>query len=80
MEQPVNPDETDDFYNWPWLNAGEMGDWKLTPAQVVVLRAMAVGARVVVETARGEEWDPLVLGAGVGAGRFLVQGVGQALI
>jgi hypothetical protein len=38
VEQPVNPDETDDFYNWPWLNAGEMGDWKLTPPQVHTLR------------------------------------------
>jgi hypothetical protein len=38
VEQPVNPDDTDDFYNWPWLNAGEMGDWKLTDAQVKVLR------------------------------------------
>ncbi|HKE26732.1 MAG TPA: DUF4159 domain-containing protein [Bryobacteraceae bacterium] len=38
VEQPVNPDETDDFYNWPWMNAGEMGDWKLTKAQAGVLR------------------------------------------
>jgi len=38
VEQPVNPDDTDDFYNWPWLNAGEMGDWKLTKAQAGVLR------------------------------------------
>ena len=38
VEQPVNPDETDDFFNWPWLCAGEMGDWKLTPAQAKTLR------------------------------------------
>ncbi len=38
VEQPVNPDDLDDFYNWPWLVAGEMGDWKLTPAQVKVVR------------------------------------------
>jgi len=38
VEQPVNPDETDDFFNWPWLNAGEMGDWKLTDPQVKTLR------------------------------------------
>jgi hypothetical protein len=38
VEQPVNPDETDDFYNWPWMNAGEMGDWQLTPAQARVIR------------------------------------------
>jgi hypothetical protein len=37
-EQPVNPDDLDDFYNWPWLIAGEMGDWKLTDAQVKTLR------------------------------------------
>jgi hypothetical protein len=38
VEQPVNPDDLDDFYNWPWLCAGEMGDWKLTDAQVKTLR------------------------------------------
>ena len=38
VEQPVNPDDLDDFYNWPWMNAGEMGDWKLTKAQAGVLR------------------------------------------
>jgi hypothetical protein len=37
-EQPVNPDDLDDFYNWPWLIAGEMGDWRLTDAQVKTLR------------------------------------------
>src|SRR5512142_2391566 len=30
VEQPVNLDDGDDVYNWPWLCAGEMGDWKLT--------------------------------------------------
>jgi hypothetical protein len=38
VEQPVNPDELDDFYNWPWLCAGEMGDWKLTEPQTKTLR------------------------------------------
>ena len=33
VEQPVNPDDGDDVFNWPWLVAGEMGDWKLTEAQ-----------------------------------------------
>jgi hypothetical protein len=37
-EQPVNPDDLDDFFNWPWLIAGEMGDWKLTDAQAKTLR------------------------------------------
>jgi hypothetical protein len=38
VEQPVNPDDIDDFFNWPWLNAGEMGDWKLTDDQVKTVR------------------------------------------
>lgn len=37
-EQPVNPDDVDDIYNWPWLIAGEMGDWKLTDTQAKTLR------------------------------------------
>jgi hypothetical protein len=38
VEQPVDPDDTDDFFNWPWMNAGEMGDWKLTDAQAATVR------------------------------------------
>src|SRR5215472_19019300 len=38
VEQPSNPDDLDDFYNWPWLVAGEMGDWLLTDQQVKTLR------------------------------------------
>ena len=38
VEQPVNLDDEDDVYNWPWLVAGEMGDWKLTDTQVKKLR------------------------------------------
>jgi hypothetical protein len=38
VEQPVDPDDTDDFFNWPWMNAGEMGDWKLTEAQAATVR------------------------------------------
>src|SRR6266545_1662898 len=38
VEQPVNPDDRDDLFDWPWLCAGEMGDWKLTDAQAANLR------------------------------------------
>ena len=38
VEQPVNLDDGDDVFNWPWLAAGEMGDWKLTVAQAKALR------------------------------------------
>ena len=29
-EQPINLDDGDDVFYYPWLCAGEMGDWKLT--------------------------------------------------
>jgi hypothetical protein len=38
VEQPVNLDDGDDVFNWPWLAAGEMGDWKLTPGMAARLR------------------------------------------
>ncbi len=38
VEQPVNLDDGDDVFNWPWMNAGEMGDWKLTDRQAKALR------------------------------------------
>ena len=38
VEQPVNPDDLDDLFEWPWLCAGEMGDWKLTERQAANLR------------------------------------------
>jgi hypothetical protein len=38
VEQPVNLNDGDDIFNWPWLAAGEMGDWKLTPEMAAKLR------------------------------------------
>jgi hypothetical protein len=38
VEQPVNLEDGDDVFNWPWLAAGEMGDWKLTPEMADKLR------------------------------------------
>jgi hypothetical protein len=29
VEQPVNLENGDDVFNWPWMAAGEMGDWYL---------------------------------------------------
>ena len=59
VEQPVNPDDLDDFYNWPWMNAGEMGDWKLTPAQAQTLREYLLrGGFLMLDDFWGtEEWD-----------------------
>jgi hypothetical protein len=59
VEQPSNPDDTDDFYNWPWLVAGEMGDWKLTNAQAKTLREFLLrGGFLYMDDFWGqEEWD-----------------------
>ena len=37
-EQPVNLDDGDDVYNWPWLYAVQTGQWKLTDAQAKRMR------------------------------------------
>jgi hypothetical protein len=38
VEQPVNLEDGEDAFNWPWLAAGEMGDWLLSDAQAAKLR------------------------------------------
>ncbi|MGJ5817335.1 DUF4159 domain-containing protein [Paludibaculum fermentans] len=38
VEQPVNLDEGDDVFNWPWMYGVEVGHWNLTDAQVVKMR------------------------------------------
>ncbi|MGI8744871.1 MAG: DUF4159 domain-containing protein [Bryobacteraceae bacterium] len=58
-EQPVNLDEGDDVYNWPWLCAGEMGDWKLTGTQACKLREYLLrGGFLMLDDFWGtSEWD-----------------------
>jgi len=38
VEQPVNLDDDDDVYNWPWLYAVRPGEWQLTDAEADKLR------------------------------------------
>ena len=38
LEQPVNPDDVDDIYNWPWLYSGLTGNWDLTDEQAAKIR------------------------------------------
>ena len=59
VEQPVNLDDGDDVYYWPWLAAGEMGDWKLTDAQAKKLRDYLLrGGFLMLDDFWGtEEWD-----------------------
>jgi len=59
VEQPVNLDDGDDVFNWPFLCAGEMGDWKLTDDQIVKLRDYLLrGGFLMLDDFWGtEEWD-----------------------
>jgi hypothetical protein len=38
VEQPVNLDDGEDVFNYPWLYAVQVGEWKLTEAQARKLR------------------------------------------
>jgi hypothetical protein len=38
VEQPVNLEDGDDVYNWPWVYAVQVGEWGLTPAEGTILR------------------------------------------
>jgi hypothetical protein len=38
VEQPVNLDDRDDVFNYPWLYAVFVGEWELTDAQAKTLR------------------------------------------
>jgi hypothetical protein len=37
-EQPINVEDGDDVYNWPWLYAVQVGEWGLTQPEAKVLR------------------------------------------
>ena len=38
IEQPINLDQDDDVFNYPWLYAVETGHWELTPSQIAKFR------------------------------------------
>jgi len=59
VEQPVNLDDGDDAFNYPWINAGEMGDWMLTNAQAKALREYLLrGGFLMLDDFWGtEEWE-----------------------
>jgi hypothetical protein len=59
VEQPVNLDDGDDAFNYPWINAGEMGDWYLTNAQTKALREYLLrGGFLMLDDFWGtEEWN-----------------------
>ena len=59
VEQPVNLDDGDDVFNWPWLYAVEVGHWELTDAQAAKLREYLLrGGFLMVDDFHGTcEWS-----------------------
>jgi len=58
FEQPVNLDDGDDVFNWPWLYAVEVGWWDLTDPQARKLRDYLLrGGFLLVDDFHGtQEW------------------------
>jgi hypothetical protein len=58
VEQPVNLDDGDDVFNWPWLYAVEVGTWDLSEEQVQKLREYLLrGGFLMVDDFHGSrEW------------------------
>src|SRR5690606_34925510 len=61
-EQPVNLDDGDDVFYWPWLYAVEVGSWALTDAQARKLREYLLrGGFLMVDDFHGDlEWQVFV--------------------
>jgi hypothetical protein len=59
VEQPVNLDDDDDVFNWPWLYAVEVGHWELTDDQAAKLREYLLrGGFLMVDDFHGpREWQ-----------------------
>jgi hypothetical protein len=62
VEQPVNLDDGDDVFYWPWLYAVEVGQWDLTDAQAAQLREYLLrGGFLMVDDFHGtEQWGVFV--------------------
>jgi hypothetical protein len=59
VEQPVNPDDGDDIFDWPYLIVGLPGFWELTEAQVKKIREyLDRGGFLLADSFFGEnEWE-----------------------
>jgi uncharacterized protein DUF4159 len=59
VEQPVDLDDNDDVFNWPWLYAVEVGTWDLTESQAAKLREYLLrGGFLMLDDFHGSvEWE-----------------------
>ena len=64
IEQPVNLDDGDDVYNWPWLYGVEVGHWALTDQQAAKMRDFLLrGGFFMCDDFHGtHEWEVFVSG------------------
>jgi hypothetical protein len=62
VEQPVNLDDDDDVFYWPWLYAVEVGQWDLTDEQAAKLREYLLrGGFLMVDDFHGtRQWEIFV--------------------
>ena len=59
VEQPVNPDDGDDLFNWPYLHVGMPTSWNLTPQYAAKVREYLMrGGFMVCDSFFGtQEWQ-----------------------
>ena len=62
-EQPINLDEDDDVFNYPWLYAVEVGHWELTDPQIAKFREFLLrGGFFMCDDFHGtDEWNIFVM-------------------
>lgn len=64
VEQPVNPDDGDDIFHWPYLHAGMPSTWSLSDAQAAKIREYLLrGGFLLCDSFFGtEEWAGFLTG------------------
>jgi hypothetical protein len=62
VEQPINLDEDDDVFNYPWLYAVEVGHWQLTDPQIAKFREFLLrgGFFMCDDFHASNEWDVFI--------------------
>ena len=64
VEQPVNPDEGDDIFYWPYLHVGMPTNWNLSDAQAAKIREYLLrGGFMLCDSYFGtQEWEGFMVG------------------
>ena len=64
VEQPVNPDDGDEIYHWPYLHVGMPTNWNLTDAQAAKIREYLLrGGFMLCDSFFGtQEWEGFLVG------------------